>query len=244
MQFSTREAEPVEWRPPPPLRDRLRRAIAVPAAAGVVVFIVAVLVAVVLVWTQPHEVATSTTAAASDGGPAGERNGAAGGAVLDGAAGAPDSRTATDTVFVHVVGEVRSSGVVELPAGARVEAAIAAAGGATEAAELSAVNLARTVVDGEQIRVPDALTAASLAAAAPPGGTGGAGAGAFGGPLNLNTADAAALETLTGVGPALAGRIVAWREANGRFESVDQLLEVSGIGAKKLDGLRASVVAQ
>ncbi|MBK0418204.1 ComEA family DNA-binding protein [Leucobacter sp. CSA1] len=160
----------------------------------------------------------------------------------------------TGEVFVHVVGEVNDPGVYELPADARVEAAIDAAGGTTPEAVLSGVNLARVVADGEQILVPDAETAAAAAAgtapgAAPGGGPGasseaeaGVGGAAIGtGLVNLNTADAAALETLPRVGPALAQRIIDWRGANGGFASVDQLLEVSGIGVKTLEGLRDRV---
>ncbi|MBO1902888.1 ComEA family DNA-binding protein [Leucobacter weissii] len=142
-------------------------------------------------------------------------------------------------VFVHVVGEVRSPGVVELAPGSRVEEAIEAAGGARRAAELAGVNLAREVVDGEQIVVPDADAAAK---GAPPGGAPDpAAADRAGGPIDLNTADAAALQTLPRVGPAIAQRIIDWREANGGFGSVEQLLEVSGIGEKTFESLRESV---
>lgn len=138
--------------------------------------------------------------------------------------------------------------MVEVDGGTRVAEAIEAAGGATDAAMLSAVNLARAVVDGEQILVPDAEQARAGVPAGPGLGAGagagtaagaaaGAGAAATG-PLDLNTADTAALETLPRVGPALAQRIIEWRTANGRFDSVEQLLEVPGIGSKTLEGFR------
>jgi competence protein ComEA len=144
-------------------------------------------------------------------------------------------------VVVHVVGRVRHPGVQHLPVGSRVADAVTAAGGATGKADLDAVNLARLLVDGEQIRVPavgevpEAVTAASGGVGATPGSDGG-------GKVSLNTADLAALDTLPGVGPVIAQRIVDWRTAHGRFTSVDELAEVSGIGEKMLAQLRPLVV--
>jgi competence protein ComEA len=143
-------------------------------------------------------------------------------------------------VLVHVVGQVRHPGVVRLPAGARVEQAIEAAGGATSKADLVRVNLARPVVDGEQIVVPkpgEAITgAAGVVGGALAGSTAGAAA-----PVDLNTADLAELDTLPGVGPVLAQRILDWRSKNGRFSTIDELGEVSGIGEKVLENLRPLV---
>jgi competence protein ComEA len=151
-------------------------------------------------------------------------------------------------VLVHVVGAVRRPGVVSVPAGARVLDAVAAAGGALHRAELARVNLARPVVDGEQIRIPargETVTPEPAGGAGAPGqaSSGTAGGSAAGGTalIGLNTADAAALETLPGVGPVLAGRIVQWRTSNGRFTSVDELAEVQGIGERLLEGLRGLV---
>ena len=120
--------------------------------------------------------------------------------------------------------------------------AVEAAGGATAKADLSALNLARVLVDGEQVRVPalgDPVDPGRRhrALAAPVAGAGGAGSGAggaAGAPVSLNTADLAALDTLPGVGPVLAQRILDWRTAHGRFTSIDELGEVSGIGEKLL----------
>jgi competence protein ComEA len=135
---------------------------------------------------------------------------------------------------VHVAGQVVSPGLVTVAHGARVADAIAAAGGPLEGADLSVVNLARVVVDGEQILIPlpgEAVT--------PPGGTHDAtGGGQSGGLIDLNRADAATLDELPGVGPVLAERIVAWRTENGPFTSVDELGEVSGIGPSILTKIR------
>lgn len=145
-------------------------------------------------------------------------------------------------VVVHVVGQVGAPGLVTLPDGARVADAVDAAGGPTDEADLSAVNLARAVVDGEQLRVPapgEEVTAPPAPTGA--GGTGSAGGGsgaAAGGVVDLNSADEAALNTLPGIGPALAGRILAWREEHGPFTSVEELDEVSGIGPAMLERLR------
>lgn len=140
-------------------------------------------------------------------------------------------------VYVHVLGEVEHPGLYVLDSGARVVDAVAAAGGAKDAADLAAVNLARAVTDGEQVMVPT-LGEQTVG----PGGGAAQGAPAQGdGLVDLNTADQAALETLPRIGPALAQRIIDWRDENGRFQSVDDLLAVPGIGEKLLEGLRAAV---
>jgi competence protein ComEA len=128
-------------------------------------------------------------------------------------------------IYVHILGAVERPGLYELRAGSRAVDAVAAAGGFLDTADQAQLNLARFVVDGEQIVV-------SELGAAPAPGT------ATDGRVNLNTADAAALETLPRVGPALAERIIAWREANGRFTAIEDLLGVSGIGDKTFDGLK------
>lgn len=150
-----------------------------------------------------------------------------------------------ETVLVHVVGQVNAPGVVEVPAGSRVVDAIDAAGGATGEADTAAVNLARQTVDGEQVYVPapgEAVpsTAAGPAPAGSPGGGDASGVPA-GASVNLNSAGSEELQTLPGVGPALAQRILEWRESNGTFGSIDQLQDVSGIGPVVFEGLRALV---
>ena len=247
------DPEPLEWRPRPPLRSRIAHAVSTPAVAAGVLMVVAVLVAVVIVWLRPHAPGGGDTAASSSAANQVEPSASPGaeprgGADAQGPAADAGTGMTPGSAFVHVVGEVAEPGVVELPAGARVRDALDAAGGPTKRAVLAGVNLARVVVDGEQITVPDTAEAEMSAApgggdTAESGGSGGSGAnGASPGALvNLNTADAAALETLPRVGPALAQRIIDWRAANGAFTSVDQLLEVSGIGEKTLEGFRDQV---
>jgi len=131
-------------------------------------------------------------------------------------------------LYVHVLGAVESPGLYVLDLDARLVDAIAAAGGTTPDADLAAVNLARVLTDGEQIVVPVVGAAGESPGAAAPGDD----------RVDLNTGDQAALETLPRIGPALAERIIAWRDENGRFQSVDDLLAVPGIGEKLLEGIR------
>lgn len=128
-------------------------------------------------------------------------------------------------VYVHVSGAVAHPGLYRVATDARLVDAIAASGGFSADADRDAVNLARPVVDGEQVHVPREGEEPAVSTAA------------GGGLLDLNAADEAALCELPGIGPALARRIIAWRQANGRFTSVDDLLAVSGIGQKLLAGL-------
>lgn len=141
-------------------------------------------------------------------------------------------------VVVDVAGKVRRTGIVRVPAGSRVVDALAAAGGALPGVDLTALNLARRLVDGEQLLVGVPAPAGGSTSAAGPGGPTGADPGV---PLDLNAATVDQLQELPGVGPVLAQRIVDWRVAHGRFSSVDELREVSGIGAKKFADLRTRV---
>ncbi|GAB3645178.1 helix-hairpin-helix domain-containing protein [Glycomyces tarimensis] len=138
------------------------------------------------------------------------------------------------TIVVSVAGAVEEPGIVELEEGSRVADAIEAAGGLAEGADPGFLNLARVVADGDLVAVPDAT--AEAGAAAPSGGdTGG------GGLVNINVADVGELTTLTGIGPVLAERIIAHREANGSFQSIDELAEVQGVGPNMLERLREQV---
>ncbi len=147
-------------------------------------------------------------------------------------------------VVVHVAGEVRRPGLYRLPAGSRVDDALRRAGGPARRADLTAVNLAAKVEDGRQILVP--RRAPAVAAGAAGGGGGAAGGGSVAGsgglpapgartaPINLNTATLEQLDTLDGVGPGIAQRILDYREQHGGFRRVEELAEVPGIGAKRL----------
>ena len=145
--------------------------------------------------------------------------------VVGAASDAPQGDPAV--VVVDVAGKVRRPGIVKLPVGARVVDAIEAAGGARRGVDLSQLNLARVLVDGEQVVVgiPPPGGVAAPAASAP-----GAPSGAAGPLVNINSATQSQLEELPGVGPVTAAAILQWRSDNGAFTAVDELLEVSGIG--------------
>ncbi|WP_207457494.1 ComEA family DNA-binding protein [Herbiconiux sp. SYSU D00978] len=171
------------------------------AGAAVVLVLVAVAVAVLVTATRPTgqttTVAPPTTAAEPSAGPSG-------------------------VLYVHILGEVAAPGLYEVPAGARAVDVVAAAGGFTDAADQAQLNLARFVVDGEQILVP------AVGAEPPPSATGAGGESL----VRLNAADLAELDTLPGVGPTLAQRIIDYRDEHGGFGSVDELKDVPGIGEK------------
>lgn len=140
------------------------------------------------------------------------------------------------TVVVHVGGAVADPGVRELAEGSRVQDAVDASGGFAEGAAPDALNLARVLTDGEQVVVPT-LEEAAGAQGADAAGAGASSGSAAGGRVNINRATAAELDTLPGVGPSTAEKIVADREANGPFATTEDLKRVSGIGDKKYEEL-------
>jgi competence protein ComEA len=145
--------------------------------------------------------------------------------------GAPARRRRSPELYVHVAGAVREPGLIRVPADTRVAAAMERAGGPTARADLTLVNLAAKVQDGQQILVPVTGAAASgpsaSGAAAPPGAK-----------IHLSTATVEQLDEIDGIGPTLAGRIVEYRDTHGGFRSIDQLAQVDGIGEKRLTTLR------
>jgi competence protein ComEA len=153
-------------------------------------------------------------------------------------------------VVVDVAGKVRHPGLYRLTVGSRVDDALTAAGGPLAGVNLSSLNLAAKVVDGQQIAVGLAGAGGGVGGAggAPPDGGGSAGGGgpaggggAAGAPVNLNTASLDQLETLPGVGPVLGQHILDWRTAHGSFTTIDQLRDVTGIGDVKFANLRPQV---
>ncbi len=144
------------------------------------------------------------------------------------AVGGVSYTTVAETIIVHVSGAVRRPGLVTVPSSARIADVIAAADGARLGADLGGLNLAATVRDGDQVVVP-------MLGEAPPGSDN-ANRG-----VDLNRSSAAELEELPGVGPVLAARIVAFRESNGPFSVVEDLLDVGGIGESKLAAMRDAI---
>jgi len=206
--------------------DSFRGGVALDRGALVVVLVLALLGAGAAAYAVTRDAGTSTPAppsAVSSAEP-----------LVEAAPSAPAPQAAASsaaggTVTVHVAGEVRRPGVLELPTGSRVDDAVQQAGGARRGTDLSGLNLARVLVDGEQVLVgvlgPVPGAAASAAEQAPGSATA---------LVSLNTATLDELDTLPGVGPVTAQKILDWREANGAFSAVEELLEVDGIGDKTL----------
>ena len=183
-----------------------------PRVAVTAVAVVAVVVATAVLAARPEATMELEGTAAADG------------SALTGIGSNDATALPGEVVTVHVAGAVSNPGVFELPAGSRVGDAIDAAGGALPGADTGTVNLARRLADGEQVLVQlagESNLSSTL--------------------LNLNTADAASLEDLPGVGPVLAERIVADRGRNGPFATVEDLDRVSGVGAAVLENIRELV---
>lgn len=166
-----------------------------------------------------------------------------------GSPAAPSTTTVggVGVVTAHAAGQVGAPGVYSLPAGARVADLVTAAGGLLAEADVDRLNLAARVVDGTRVYIPRTgegpappadVGPGDPVASAPEAGP----AGAPSGPVDLNTATLAQLDTLPGVGPATANAILTYRTRHGRFKSVTELLEVPGIGPAKLEAIRPLVV--
>ncbi len=157
----------------------------------------------------------------------------------------------SNEIVVHVAGAVKKPGIVRIPRGSRVDDAIRAAGGFSSKADPDLVNLAQPLEDGVQVYVPRKGESVavegrvgSIASGEAPGRASTAHRELPAGKINLNTASAEQLEDLPGVGPATARAILDYRKQNGGFQSVDELIEVRGIGPKKLEQIRPYVVVR
>lgn len=219
-----------------------------PVLLGIACFavIIAVLAAVGVASTARGDYVVSAEASSSSAAmeEATHAEGIASASTGPGGAASSSADVQTDRCYVHVVGAVKKPGVYELASGARVDDAVKAAGGLTNNAEARAVNLAQRVSDGEQVFVPEkgeraqqassssGLHDAANSAASTPGA-----APAAGGKVNINTATEQELVALPGVGDATASKIVASRESAGPFASPEDIMRVSGIGAKKYEAI-------
>jgi competence protein ComEA len=194
--------------------------------AGLIVVIVATLAGVGFWYSRslPKPIQVAETPAPGSGGP-----------IVDPSTSPGSSASPATQVIVDVAGLVRKPGVYALDPGSRVVDAIDRAGGALPKADLSLLNLAAPLVDGQQILVQEEGTSGGTGATGVLPGTGG------GTLVNINTADEPTLETLNGVGPSLATAIIQYRTEHGPFTSVDQLDQVSGIGPATLEKLRPQV---
>ena len=157
-----------------------------------------------------------------------------------------EAPASTNVLIVHVVGAVRNPGLVSIPAGSRVFEAISAAGGPTPSADTNAINLAAKVSDGSQIVVPiiGVTTQGGSGNVAPSTSSRIRGAKRPDGPVDLNSASAEQLQSVPGIGPTMAQRIVDYRTEHGGFQRVDDLAVVQGFGKRRLDQVRNWLVVQ
>ncbi|MEY2397572.1 MAG: competence protein ComEA [Actinomycetota bacterium] len=219
-------------------RDRLPLSA---VAAVVVVVIVAVVAVTALMsgragsWSAGGGGDVALSLPKADGSAAGSGGGGSRGASAGGDAGPTTSTTGDGPLHVHAAGAVMNPGVVQVPPGSRVTDMVAAAGGPAPDADLNQVNLAALVTDGERVYIPHKGEVGAGLVAAGGSSDGAAAADAI---VNLNDADQTQLESLPGVGPATAKAIVDYRNEHGRFRSVDDLLNVHGIGPAKLEQIK------
>ena len=162
-----------------------------------------------------------------------------------------ESPSNQNQIYIHIIGEVNNQGVIVLEKGQRIVDAIEKAGGITKKGDLSKVNLAYVLSDGQKVRIPSVddkenveyVTQNSGNNTLIEGGSQGANnINLGGGKVNINTATQTELETLTGIGPSLAARIIEYRGQNGKFKKVEELRNVKGIGQSKYDGIKEEVV--
>lgn len=149
-----------------------------------------------------------------------------------------------EPISVYITGAVERPGVYQVPRDSRLVEVIAAAGGLLEGAEIDKLNLAEKLKDGQQIDIPGSVEVPTPQLVIGGGGLLVTPTPPVGGLVNINTADAALLETVPGIGPTIASRIIAYREENGPFERVDDLQKVAGIGPATLEQIRPYITVE
>lgn len=155
--------------------------------------------------------------------------------------------TSTQTIYVDIGGAVKEPMLAELPSGSRVEDAIIAAGGLTDTADISSINRAEFLEDGVKIFIPEIAEESDDSSSAVPGVTTSGSSsdssltGSASGKININTADSTQLQEITGIGPATAQKIIDYRTSNGRFKSIEDIKNVSGIGDKTFEKMKDQI---
>ena len=155
--------------------------------------------------------------------------------------------TSTQTIYVDIGGAVKEPMLAELPSGSRVEDAIIAAGGLTDTADISSINRAEFLEDGVKIFIPEIAEESDDSSSAVPGVTTSGSSsdssltGSAAGKININTADSTQLQEISGVGPATAQKIIDYRNSNGRFKTIEDIKNVSGIGDKTFEKMKDQI---